>query len=247
MPQGGKLTFRTANVDPMQKPARENGTLFGKPAVLLEVCDTGVGMSEETRQHIFEPFFTTKGREHGTGLGLSMVYGIVQQSEGFIDVQSEPGRGTTFSIYLPRVEIGVVARQAEEPFDTELGGTETVLVVEDQTEVRRLITGVLASYGYQVLEAPSGSSALAEAKEYPARIDLLLTDVIMPDMTGKDVADRLRPARPEMKVLYVSGYSGEVIAHRGVLQAGVAYLAKPFTPTLLVRKVRQVLGPPRYN
>jgi CheY-like chemotaxis protein len=247
MPQGGKLTLRTANVDPMQKPARGNGTLFGKPAVLLEVCDTGVGMNEETRQHIFEPFFTTKGREHGTGLGLSMVYGIVQQSEGFIDVQSEPGRGTTFSIYLPRVEIGVLARKAEEPFDTELGGTETVLVVEDQTEVRRLITGVLASYGYQVLEAPSGGSALTEAQEYPARIDLLLTDVIMPDMTGKDVADRLRPARPEMKVLYVSGYSGEVIAHRGALEAGVAYLAKPFTPTLLVRKVRQVLGPPRYN
>jgi PAS domain S-box-containing protein len=247
MPQGGKLTLRTANVDPMQNPARGNRTLFGKPAVLLEVCDTGVGMNEDTRQHIFEPFFTTKGRGHGTGLGLSTVYGIVQQSEGFIDVQSEPGRGTTFSIYLPRLENEVVARKAEEPFDTELGGTETVLVVEDQTEVRRLITGVLASYGYQVLEAPSGSSALTKAKEYPARIDLLLTDVIMPDMTGKDVADRLRPARPEMKVLYVSGYSGEVIAHRGVLEAGVAYLPKPFTPTLLVRKVRRVLGPPRYN
>jgi CheY-like chemotaxis protein len=128
-----------------------------------------------------------------------------------------------------------------------LGGTETVLVVEDQPEVRRLITGVLASYGYRVLEAANGSSALTQAEGYAARIDLLLTDVIMPDMTGKDVADRLRPARPGMKVLYVSGYSGEVIAHRGALQAGVAYLPKPFTPTLLVRKVRQVLGPPRYN
>jgi CheY-like chemotaxis protein len=173
-----------------------------------------------------------------------MVYGIVQQSDGFIDVHSEPGGGTTFSIYLPRVENGVAARRTEEPFDRELGGTETVLVVEDQAEVRRLITGVLTSYGYRVLEASNGSSALAEAQEYPGCIDLLLTDVIMPDMTGKDVADRLRPARQEMKVLYVSGYSGEVIAHRGVLQAGVAYLPKPFTPTALMRKVRQVLGPP---
>jgi PAS domain S-box-containing protein len=247
MPEGGKLILRTTNVDPMQEAVRGKGTLFRKPTVLLEVCDTGVGMNEETRQHIFEPFFTTKGRGHGTGLGLSMVYGIVQQSDGFIDVHSEPGSGTTFSIYLPRVENGVTARKPEEPFDTELGGTETVLVVEDQAEVRRLITGVLSSYGYRVLEAPDGGSALTKAKEYPACIDLLLTDVIMPDMTGKDVADRLRSARPEMKVLYVSGYSGEVIAHRGVLQVGVAYLPKPFTPTALVRKVRQVLGPPRYN
>jgi PAS domain S-box-containing protein len=244
MPEGGRLTLRTANVAPMQEAARGHGTLFRRPTVLLEVCDTGVGMNEETRQHIFEPFFTTKGRGHGTGLGLSMVYGIVQQSDGFIDVRSEQGSGTTFSIYLPRVENGIAVRKAEEPFDAELGGTETVLVVEDQAEVRRLITGVLASYGYRVLEASNGSTALSEAQGYPARIDLLLTDVIMPDMTGKDVADRLRPARPEMKVLYVSGYSGEVIAHRGVLEAGVAYLPKPFTPTLLVRKVRQVLGPP---
>jgi len=243
MPQGGKLTLRTANVEPLHEAARRNGTLFRKPTVLLEVSDDGNGMNEETRQHIFEPFFTTKGRGHGTGLGLSMVYGIVQQSDGFIDVRSEPGSGTTFSIYLPRVENGVATRKADEPFDAELGGTETILVVEDQAEVRRLIIGVLASYGYRVLEASNGGSALSEAQRYPARIDLLLTDVIMPDMTGKDVADRLRPARPEMKVLYVSGYSGEVIAHRGVLEAGVAYLPKPFTPTLLVRKVRQVLGP----
>jgi PAS domain S-box-containing protein len=243
MPQGGKLILRTANVDPMTEATR-GGTLVSKESVLLEVRDTGVGMSEETCQHIFEPFFTTKGRGHGTGLGLSMVYGIVQQSEGFIDVHSEPGHGTTFSIYLPRIENGVTARKPEQPFEAELGGTETVLVVEDQAEVRRLITGVLASYGYRVLEAANGSCALREAREYPERIDLLLTDVIMPDMTGKDVADRLYPARPEMKVLYVSGYSGEVIAHRGVLQAGVAYLPKPFTPTALVRKVRQVLGPP---
>jgi len=170
------------------------------------------------------------------------VYGIVQQSDGFIDVQSEPVRGTTFSIYLPRAEGGMAAEKTGVSGGTRLGGSETVLVVEDQNEVRRLITGVLASYGYRVLEAPNGSSALTEAKDYPGRIDLLLTDVIMPDMTGKDVADRLRPARPEMKVLYVSGYSGEVIAHRGVLEAGVAYLPKPFTPTLLVTKVRQVLG-----
>jgi PAS domain S-box-containing protein len=247
MPKGGRLVLRTANIDPITDAAPGNGTLFRKATVLLEVCDTGLGMNEETRQHIFEPFFTTKGRGRGTGLGLSMVYGIVQQSEGFIDVHSEPGQGTTFSIYLPRVENGRAARKPEEVFGAELGGTETVLVVEDQPEVRRLITGVLASYGYSVLEACNGNSALSEAQQYAGRIDLLLTDVIMPDMTGKDVADRLHPARPEMKVLYVSGYSGEVIAHRGVLQAGVAYLPKPFTPTLLVRKVRQVLGPPRYN
>jgi signal transduction histidine kinase len=243
MPEGGRLTLRTANVDPAEKAVGGSGTLLRGPAVLLEVSDTGVGMNEETRQHIFEPFFTTKGRGHGTGLGLSMVYGIVQQSDGFIDVHSEPRGGTTFSIHLPRVEEGVAAEKAEESCCQELGGSETVLVVEDQVEVRRLIIGVLGSYGYRVLEAPNGTTALTQAKDYPDRIDLLLTDVIMPDMTGKDVATRLQPARPEMKVLYVSGYSGEVVAHRGVLEEGVAYLPKPFTPTLLVAKVRQVLGP----
>jgi PAS domain S-box-containing protein len=243
MPGGGRLVLRTANIEPdAEGPRFESSKLFGGPTVLLSVSDTGLGMNEETRQQIFEPFFSTKERGRGTGLGLSMVYGIVQQSGGVIEVQSELGSGTTFDIYLPRIEGRLEVEETREPV-ARAGGSETVLVVEDQENVRRLITFALRSQGFRVLEAADGTAALLEAGRYPGTIDLLLADVIMPDMTGKDVAEQLIVLRPTMKVLYVSGYSGEVIAHRGVLDGDVAYLPKPFTPAELLSKVRQVLGP----
>jgi PAS domain S-box-containing protein len=244
MPGGGRLTFRTANVEPGRDAApSENSRLFQGPTVLLSVSDTGMGMNEDTRQHIFEPFFSTKDRGRGTGLGLSMVYGIVEQSGGFIEVESEPGRGTAFHIYLPRMDGHAEMKDAVEAALTGKGGSETVLVVEDADEVRRLVTIALKSAGYRVLAAADGIAALLESGRYPGTIDLLVTDVIMPGMTGKDVAEQLLVSRPAIKVLYVSGYTGDVIAHRGVLDDDVAYLPKPFTPPELVSKVREVLGP----
>jgi PAS domain S-box-containing protein len=227
MPEGGKLILRTANVEPDE--------------VLLQVTDTGAGMDESVRAHIFEPFFTTKEKGRGTGLGLSTVYGIVQQSRGRILVDTVPGEGSTFSIYMPRTE--APAQQPEPPAAaTTIRGTETVLVVEDHEEVRQMIIVSLEGCGYKILQAPNGRAALEIAGEYQKEIDLLVTDVIMPGMTGKELADGLSLLRPHMKVLFISGYSGEVIAHRGVLEEGVAYLQKPFTPSVLAAKVREVLG-----
>lgn len=243
MPKGGQLTIRTANVDDDRSGTASTSKPLQGPAVLLSVSDTGAGMDEETRQQIFEPFFTTKERGRGTGLGLSTVYGIVQQSEGCIDVQTELGAGTTFRIYLPRIDGQIAQVEGTANSVLSVSGSETVLVVEDQDDVRRLIAGVLESHGFRVLEAPNGRAALLQSQHYAGPIELLLTDVIMPDMTGKEVADQLMPQRPGMKVLYTSGYSGELIAHRGVLDAGVAYLPKPFTPSALAAKVREVLGP----
>jgi len=241
MPQGGRLTLETSNIEDGSQDGR--GPLSSGPMVLLAVSDTGSGMSEETRQHIFEPFFTTKRKGRGTGLGLSTVYGIVQQSGGSIDVQSEAGKGTTFRVYLPR--LSEVANAAESAGSAAEGvrGSETILVVEDQHEILALITQVLESYGFAVLAATNGEEALRRAAAHSGTIDLLLTDVIMPGLTGKQVADQLLRSRPETKVLYTSGYSGEVIAHRGELDANVDYLPKPFTPEILAAKVRSVLGP----
>jgi PAS domain S-box-containing protein len=235
MPDGGHLTIHTAN----------SGTTGGSQteSVLLAVTDTGIGIPEEHRPHLFDPFFTTKERGRGTGLGLSMVYGIVRQSDGWIDVQSEPGKGTTFSIHLPARAGTLEAAAPPEPKPSpKVVATGTILVVEDQDEVRRFIRTVLESDGFHVLEAAGGQPALLIASCYPERIDLLITDVIMPGMTGKQVADRLTPVRPDMKVLFISGYSDDVLARRGALDANVAYLPKPFTPATLSAKVRGVLG-----
>ena len=240
MPHGGRLTLLTSNVE-FRTGIGASAT--SGHAVLLTVIDTGVGMTEETRQQIFEPFFTTKKKGRGTGLGLSTVYGIVEQNGGRIEVQSEPGKGTTFRVYLPRLEEARPVVERPTIAGMSLGGSETILVVEDQTEIRTLMSQVLQSYGFAVLSATHGEEALRRAREHSGTIDLLLTDVIMPGMTGKELADRLSQSRPAMKVLYTSGYSGEVIAHRGVLDAGVAYLPKPFTPEALALKVRSVLGP----
>jgi len=210
--------------------------------VMVAVSDTGTGMSQDTQAHMFEPFFTTKGKGKGTGLGLATVYGIVKQSAGFIWVYTEPGQGTTFKIYLPRVG------QVPEPRVSRLSsgaaimdGTETVLLAEDEAAVRAVARQSLERHGYTVLEAPSGEAALDLAQRYSGRIDLLLTDVVMPGMGGRALALRLAALRPELRTIYMSGYTDEAITRHGVLDPGVAYVQKPFSPDALVRKVREVL------
>jgi PAS domain S-box-containing protein len=235
MPNGGTLAIRTSNVSEDRSP-------LGRPAVLLAVSDTGVGIDEEALNHIFEPFFTTKEKGRGTGLGLATVYGVVRQSDGCIEVSSERGQGTSFHIYLPRTEEKLAALAPADRDRIPRGGSETILVVEDQEEVRKMILASLETCGYRVLEAANGKAALELASRYEGAIDLLITDVIMPGITGKETADRLAPLRPKMKVLYISGYSGQVIAHRGVLDDSVAYLPKPFSPSELAAKVREMLG-----
>ena len=240
MPGGGSILVATANAD----LNTDDPILQDAPPgryIVLTVADTGFGMSPDTLQKIFEPFFTTKPLGVGTGLGLATVYGIVQQRDGFIRVSSEPGRGTTFRIYLPRIdaaEEATAGRSSVAP----AGGDETVLVVEDQPEVRRLATTILKKNGYRLLEAANGTEALGIAGEFHAPIDLLVTDVVMPAMTGRELASRLQVSRPALKVLYLSGYSSDVIARQGVLEAGVEYLPKPFAPVELAAKVREVLG-----
>lgn len=214
---------------------------------MLGVSDTGHGMDQQTQSHLFEPFFTTKEKGKGTGLGLATVYGIVKQSGSSIWVYSEPGHGTTFKIYFPRVE-GVA-----EPLVTARSsvqaptGTETVLVVEDHDGLRALALRVLARYGYTILEAPNGDEALRICERHQGAIDLLLTDVVMPGMGGRELADRLTSLRPGMRVLYTSGYTYNVSVDRGVLAAGIAFLPKPYVAELLARKVRDVLDAPKQS
>ena len=241
MPQGGRLTIETANVLLTEEYAERHHRLPPGPYVLLAVSDTGVGMDEITQKHLFEPFFTTKEVGKGTGLGLATVYGIVKQSGGYIWVYSEPGRGTTLKVYLPRVP------GAAEPLPVAVEspelrrGTETVLLVEDAAPVRSLARKGLESYGYQVLEAADGPAALELSARHPRGIDILVTDVVMPGMSGRELAERLAPARPGMRVLYTSGYTDDAMVHQGVLRSGVAFLQKPFVPETLARKVREVL------
>jgi PAS domain S-box-containing protein len=244
MPSGGRIHIGTANVDLDRNESLVHKNATPGPYVLLTVADTGAGMSAETLQHVFEPFFTTKGMGIGTGLGLSTVYGTVRQSGGWIRVDSEPGEGSRFEIYLPKVSGVAAVLERPAPPAQVPGGVETVLVAEDQPEVRRLAMRILKSNGYQLLEASSGPEALALSGRHAGPIDLLVTDVIMPEMTGRELATRLRESRPQIKVLYVSGYTADVIGREGVLDAGVAYLPKPFTPAQLSLKVREVLGQP---
>jgi CheY-like chemotaxis protein len=200
-------------------------------------------MNEETRGHIFEPFFTTKGVGKGTGLGLPTIHGIVEQSGGYIEIDSEMGRGTTFKIYLPRVE-DASADSGKPEAVSAMGGNETVLVVEDQPEVRGYATAALRAYGYQVIEAASAAEALLVWEREGERIALILTDVVMPSLSGRELADRLKERRPGIKVLFMSGYTDDTIVHHGVLEKDAEFIQKPFSPGQLAIKVREVLGGP---
>jgi len=241
LPEGGKITIETANVFLDEEYARTHVAVQTGAYVMLAISDTGTGMDAFTRARIFEPFFTTKAEGKGTGLGLSTVYGIVTQTGGHIWVYSEVNQGTAFKIYLPRVTEVAVATDPVEEFSN-LQGTETVLVVEDDMQVSRLIVTVLKGYGYNVLKAPKAEDALNLLEtEQGEKIDLLLTDVIMPGMSGKTLAQQFKTMRPDTKVLFISGYTDNAIIHHGILDPGTAFVQKPFTPSALARKVREVL------
>ncbi len=241
MPQGGKLTLETANVEITETRVRGQVVMAPGYYAMLAMSDTGVGMDQETQSRIFEPFFTTKEQGKGTGLGLSTVYGIVKQSGGHIVVYSEPGRGTTFKIYLPRVE-EMVERVVVEPMTSALPrGTETILLVEDEPGVRSFAREALELQGYTVLEARHGIEAMLVSNQHSGSVHLLVTDVVMPQMSGREVVEYLVAQRPHLKVLYMSGYTENAIVHHGVLDPGTFFLQKPFTPEALVRRVREVL------
>src|SRR5256885_3013785 len=244
MPSGGKLTIETSNVTLDEEYARFHAPLQPGDYVMVAISDTGAGMDTETQSHIFEPFFTTKGTK-GTGLGLSTVYGIVKQSGGYIWVFSEVNRGTTFKIYLPRVASSGEAAAAHVPSPVEYRkvepGTETILLVEDEANLRYLARQYLEKQGYKVIEAADGAVAVQIAVAHESVIHLLLTDVVMPGMNGRELAQRITEIRPNVKVLYMSGYTENVIGHNGTLDAGIRLLQKPFNLRDLKSKVREVL------
>lgn len=242
MPKGGKLTLETANVNLDNEYARRHLTVTPGEYVMLAVSDTGLGMTEEVKAHLFEPFFTTKGVGKGTGLGLANCYGIIKQSGGNIWVDSEPGKGTTFKIYFPRVKEEAEALPMRDKFGHIPQGTETVLLAEDEPSVRAVVASALRKLGYTVLEAANGEKALRVAREHAGKeIHLLLTDVVMPRMSGKTLAEQLRTERPNMKMLFMSGYTNESIVSHGVPDLSIGFLQKPFSSTVLAGKVREVL------
>jgi signal transduction histidine kinase/ActR/RegA family two-component response regulator len=242
MPGGGKLIIETSNAEVDQTYAGPNVDLKPGSYVVLSITDSGIGMDAETTAHLFEPFFTTKAAGKGTGLGLATAYGIVKQSGGAISIYSEPGRGTTVKIYLPTAG-GKQAAEAIEPAPAEAArGSETILVLEDELRVRKLICEVLAGRGYHVLEAVRGEEAIRKAAEHGGVIHLLLTDVVMPEMSGPQALEQVRLLHPGIKVLFMSGYTDEAMVHHGVLGSGVPFLQKPFLPDTLARKVREVLS-----
>lgn len=240
MPDGGQLTVETANVELDAAYAADHADAQPGPHVMLAVSDTGMGMDKDVQSHIFEPFFTTKDVSKGTGLGLSTVYGIVKQSGGNIWVYSEKNRGTTFKVYLP------ISRTNQSSFvpsvePATLHGTETILVVEDQDEVRAVTTQVLRRFGYRVIEARDGGEALVICERLERPIDMLITDVVMPHMNGRELVARLKDQCADLEVLFVSGYPENAVVEHGILEAGIEYLQKPIVPETLARRVRQIL------
>jgi len=243
LPDGGRILIETSNVDLDSAYTRDHAVVVPGPYVLLAVSDTGIGMSADTVAHIFEPFYTTKENGRGTGLGLSTVYGIVKQSGGYVWVYSELGKGTTFKVYLPRVTDAVQA-PPEMPASTNHKGHETILLVEDEADVRELTQMVLSERGYKVIEAHSPAEAERLAGSNGAEIHLLLTDVVMPGISGRELAKRLTARFPHLRVMFMSGYTYNVIAQNGTLEEGISFLQKPFTPQLLTEKVREALNRP---
>ena len=243
MPTGGRLTLEVRNADLDENYAHSHAEAKVGPHVLLAISDTGCGMDQATIARIFEPFFSPKG-DKGTGLGLATVHGIVKQSGGHVGVYSEVGRGTTFKVYLPRVAPAPVAARSSQGLAAMPRGSETVLLVEDEDAVRALARHVLQSCGYTILEARDGGEAVRIGERQAGRIDLLVTDVVMPHLGGRETAERLAARHPEMKVLFTSGYTDDAVVRHGILEAQVAFLQKPFGPKALAAKVREVLDRP---
>jgi CheY-like chemotaxis protein len=241
MPTGGKLTIETSIAELDETSAVTDSEAKPGHYVLLTVTDTGTGMTPEVRSHVFEPFFTTKGPGKGTGLGLATVYGIVKQSGGFISVYSEPGRGTAFKMYFPVADERISMGKSFSGVKPMTRGTETILLVEDEDAVRAMVRVVLKQAGYTVLEASRGNEAVRLAGDHPGPVHLLITDVVMPEMGGRELVERLALKRPDLKVLYLSGYTDDAVVRHGVLQAEVAFLQKPFTIAALTNKLREVL------
>jgi CheY-like chemotaxis protein len=242
MPSGGRLTIEMHNVELDESYAAQHPSAAPGPYVMLAVSDTGVGMDETTRLRIFEPFFTTKELGRGTGLGLSTVYGIVKQSRGNIWVYSEPGGGTTFKVYFPRV---ASATPKSEPVRTSAAvhGTGTILIVEDEVALREVVARILRSAGYTVLSAANGGDALRLLEGHSGPVHLMLTDVVMPGMSGPELAARVAAVRPEVKVIYTSGYADDAVLRHGVLANTIHFVGKPYTTEALTGKVSEVLGP----
>ncbi|MBV1860133.1 MAG: response regulator, partial [Nannocystaceae bacterium] len=241
MPNGGRLTIETENVVVPRFVEEEHTLVPPGSYVMVSMMDTGCGMTEDTQARIFEPFFSTKPKGKGTGLGLSTVFGIVKQSNGYVGVDSEVGTGTTFKVYLPRVDEPAATAGTKRTKALPLGGSERILLVEDERMVRSAVSRILRAQGYAVLEAAHGGEALVLAEENDGQIDLVLTDVIMPELGGRELADRLTERWPGLKVVYMSGYTDDAVVHQGVLDEDVAFVQKPFTPNALLSKVRAAL------
>jgi nitrogen-specific signal transduction histidine kinase/ActR/RegA family two-component response regulator len=241
MPGGGVLTIETADVDFDLDASQDHIGIKPGRYVMLAVSDTGIGMDRETQARIFEPFFTTKPLGKGTGLGLSTVFGIVSQSGGHVWVYSEPARGASFKVYLPRADSEEIRTESRPPLEQH-EGTQTVLLVEDEDQVRRVVMSVLRRNGYTVLEARDPAEALRLTQDHPNPIDLLLTDIVMPQLSGPELARRILLLRPQIRVICMSGYTDETVLNHGVLEAGMAFLQKPLTPDALLRKLREVLA-----
>jgi len=240
MPKGGVLTVETNHVQLDGHYANRHVAVKPGPYVMLAVSDNGGGMDPATQARLFEPFFTTKNPGRGTGLGLSTVFGIVKQSGGSLDVYSELGKGTTVKVYLPRIDLPIAA-EPEKRTKPAVRGTETILVVEDDEMVRTLVRETLEREGYKLLEAPGPLEAQAIGREFRGAIQLMITDVVMPKVSGRELATQMKGVRPDLKIIYMSGYTDNAILASGGLQKEVAFLQKPFTPAALTEKVREVL------